>query len=83
LVGSYPAARARIAGLCAQRAITGADLELALDHVEDLLDLAVDVVARLNPGATVKRSAKRADAECSYGPADQESVCYRHGRNSA
>lgn len=39
-----------IAGLCAQRVVTGADLELALDHVEDLFDLAVDVVARIEPG---------------------------------
>ena len=40
-----------VAGFRPQRAVAGPDLELALDDVEELLDLAMDVIARIEPGA--------------------------------
>ena len=42
-----------VAGFRPQRAVAGPDLELALDDVEELLDLAMDVTPVLNPGEAV------------------------------
>ena len=39
-----------VAGFRPQRAVAGPDLELALDDVKELLDLAMDVIARIESG---------------------------------